>query len=160
MAALCKFHIGSHFHIQFRAQRKVRITQKKLQIEVVRNCSLYKKVCEGICLFLARVELGALKDWYSLNMILYWNGKIHSIEGSMLHKTMHHTKKSFKYKLFGIELRTKKFTSAYVYFPQSGARGFEKLKQMKYYTVLKWQITFNLGLNGDKNNDNGKKLSK
>ncbi len=38
--------------------------------------------------------------------------------------------------------------------PQSGARGCEGLIQLKYYIVLKRQITFNLGLNTDKNTEN------
>ncbi len=36
-------------------------------------------------------------------------------------------------------------------FHQSGARGLEKLIQLKYYIVLKRQITFNLGLNAVEN---------
>ncbi len=34
---------------------------------------------------------------------------------------------------------------------QRGARGLERLIWLKYYTVLKLQITFNLGLNATKN---------
>ncbi len=37
--------------------------------------------------------------------------------------------------------------------PWSGARGLERLIQLKYYNVLKWQITFTLRLNSDKNTD-------
>ncbi len=36
-------------------------------------------------------------------------------------------------------------------FPQSGARGFERLIWLKYYILLTLQITFNLALNADKN---------
>ncbi len=36
-------------------------------------------------------------------------------------------------------------------FHQSGARGLERLIWLKYYTVLKLQITFNLGLTAAKN---------
>ncbi len=32
-------------------------------------------------------------------------------------KTTHYTEKSFKWKLFGIEFRTKKYASTYVYLP-------------------------------------------
>ncbi len=35
--------------------------------------------------------------------------------------------------------------------PQSGAGGLERLTWLKYYIVLKLQITFNLGLNAAKN---------
>ncbi len=41
--------------------------------------------------------------------------------------------------------------------PQSGARRLERLIWLKYYIVLKRQITFNLGLNADKNTDNNKR---
>ncbi len=51
----------------------------KLQIKVVQNWILYKKVCKSICPSPSRVELGGSKDWYGWNMILYWNVKIHSI---------------------------------------------------------------------------------
>ncbi len=34
---------------------------------------------------------------------------------------------------------------------QIGARGLERLIRLKYYFVLKWQNTFNLGLNATKN---------
>ncbi len=36
-------------------------------------------------------------------------------------------------------------------FPQSGGRELKKLIWLKYYIVLKRQITFNLGLNAAKN---------
>ncbi len=35
--------------------------------------------------------------------------------------------------------------------PQSGAKGLERLTWLKYYIILKQQITFNLGLNTAKN---------
>ncbi len=35
--------------------------------------------------------------------------------------------------------------------PQSGARGLERLIQLKYYVVLKRQITISLGFNAAKN---------
>ncbi len=37
--------------------------------------------------------------------------------------------------------------------PWSGARGFERLMGLKYFYVLKRQITVTLGLNSDKNTD-------
>ncbi len=61
--------------------------------------------------------------------------------------------------LFGIEFRMKKSASTYVYLspPPSGARGHERLIQLKYYVVLKWQITINLELNAAKNTHRIKK---
>ncbi len=41
-----------------------------------------------------------------------------------------------------MELRPKKFLRAYVYLPQSGARGLEILIWLKNYTVQKRQNTF------------------
>ncbi len=41
----------------------------------------------------------------------------------------------------------------YIY-TQSGAKELERLIWLKYYIVLKWQVTFNLGLIADKNTDN------
>ncbi len=35
--------------------------------------------------------------------------------------------------------------------PQKGARGFERLIWLKYYIVLKQEVTFNLGLNTAEN---------
>ncbi len=35
--------------------------------------------------------------------------------------------------------------------PQGGVRGLESLIWLKYYFVIKRQITFNLGLNADEN---------
>ncbi len=44
--------------------------------------------------------------------------------------------------------------------PSSGARGLEKLASSKYYSVLKWQIIFILGLNAAKNTHHLKKKLK
>ncbi len=40
--------------------------------------------------------------------------------------------------------------------PQSGARELERLIWLKYDNVLKWQNTFNLGLNTAKNTHHSK----
>ncbi len=53
--------------------------------------------------------------------------------------------------MFEIEFRTKMTASACVYLPLGGARGLERLRQLKYYVVLKLQITINLGLNAARN---------
>ncbi len=73
------------------------------------------------------------------------------------------TSKKLQIKVFGIEFLIKNSTSAYVDHnptPLSGARGLERLVWLKYYFVLKRQITFNLGLNADKYTDNKRKGSK
>ncbi len=54
--------------------------------------------------------------------------------------------------LFGIEFRTEMPASRWVYLPPwSGAWRIEKLIQLKYYVVLKRQVTINLGLSAAKN---------
>ncbi len=42
--------------------------------------------------------------------------------------------------------------------PRSGARGLERLVQMKYYYVQNRQITFTVGLNAAKNTDRVKTI--
>ncbi len=54
---------------------KIRVTSIKLQIKVVLNWILYKKVPERVCLSPRMVEVGGSKDWYGWNIILYWKGK-------------------------------------------------------------------------------------
>ncbi len=41
---------------------------------------------------------------------------------------------------------------------ENGGKGLERLIWLKYYIVLKWQITFNFGLNGAKNTHHIKEL--
>ncbi len=54
--------------------------------------------------------------------------------------------------MLSTEFQTKKSMGTYVYLPQEWTRVLEKLIQLKYYNVQKWQITFTLGLNAAKNN--------
>ncbi len=51
-------------------------------------------------------------------------------------KYVSHQKK-LQIKLFGIELRPKKSTSAYVYLPREWSWGLERLACLKYYYVGK-----------------------
>ncbi len=67
--------------------------------------------------------------------------------------------------LYGIEFRTKKSAIAYVYLslsppPPEWSWGLERLIQLKYYVVLKRQITINLGFNIAKNTQRIKKSIK
>ncbi len=52
-----------------------------------------------------------------LNIIIYKNGKVDLLSGSMLAKNTHYIKKCFKLKLLSIELRTKKSVGAHIYLP-------------------------------------------
>ncbi len=58
-------------YIQFRVQscQKYASHKKKVQIKIVQNWTLYKKVCECICVSAAGVELWGLKDF---KLILMW----------------------------------------------------------------------------------------
>ncbi len=69
----------SRFTLGLDAAENTHCIKKKVQINVVRNWILYGNVCKCICLSAPGVELGGLKDWYSWNIILYWNGKLQSI---------------------------------------------------------------------------------
>ncbi len=77
-------------------------------------------------------------------MVLWTANYIHL--GVKAAKNTHYFEKSSKWKLFKIEFCTKKFGSVYVYFPWSGAMILERLIWLLYYTVLKLEIMFNLGL--------------
>ncbi len=59
--------------------------------------------------------------------------------------------KSLKQKSVGINFVQKRQQVYMSIYPQRGARGLERLIWLKYYTER--QITFNLGLNYDKNTD-------
>ncbi len=74
------------------------LTSKKCGIKVVRNWILYKKVCERLCLSPHRVEIGDLKDSHLQNIIMYKNGKVDSVWGSMLPK-IHITSKNIEIKV-------------------------------------------------------------
>ncbi len=67
---------------------------KKLQIKVVRNWILYKKVTERICLSPPRVEPAVSKDQYIWNLIMYKNGKLDSLWGSTMPKICISSKKA------------------------------------------------------------------
>ncbi len=91
------------FHFWVECCQKYASHQKKFQIKVVRNWILSKKVCKHICF---------PPEWHDI--VLKWQNAFNL--GLNVAKITHHTKKkSFKLNLFGIEFRTKKSASAYVY---------------------------------------------
>ncbi len=53
--------------------------------------------------------------------------------------------------MFGIEFRTEK--SMIVYLPPEWSQGLERLIWLKYYDLVKQQITFTFGLNVGKSNE-------
>ncbi len=74
---------------------KICITLKKLQIKVDWNWISYKIVCECICLSLTQEERGGFKDQYVWNFIMYRNGKLDTLWGSMLPQIRISLKKSW-----------------------------------------------------------------
>ncbi len=68
--------------------------QKKLHIKVIWNWIAYEKVLEHISLSPPWVELGGSKDQYIWNLIMYKNGKLDSLWGSMLPKIRITSKKA------------------------------------------------------------------
>ncbi len=59
--------------------------------------------------------------------------------------------KSFKQKLLRIKFTIKKSVGTYVYLPQEWSKGARKTDWLKYYDAQKWQITFTLWLDTEKN---------
>ncbi len=57
-----------------------KVHKKIVQVKVVQNCISYKKVRGHTCLSHSGLELEGSKDWYILNIILYWNGKVDSLQ--------------------------------------------------------------------------------
>ncbi len=146
-------------YIQFRAPncRKYALHQKTLQMKIVQNWISYKKVPERI--YLSPPECSWETEKIDMVKILYCTETAYYIQFRAQHRqkyALHREKLQIK---VVHEFHTKKSVSAYVYIPQSGARRLQRLIWLKYYIVLKRQITFNLGLNADKNTDNKRKGS-
>ncbi len=141
----------SKFTIGLNATKNTHINKKKLQIKVVWNWILYKKVRERICLSPRGVELEGSKNWYGWN-VLKW--QIIFKLGLNTAKNTYHIKKKLQIKVVWNWISYKRSSSAYVYFFSSslpsGARGLERLIWLKYYIVQKLRITFKLELNADK----------
>ncbi len=100
--------------------------QKKLQIKVVRNRILSKKVHERICLLPPGMELGAQK--IGKFEVLFWRETVNYIQfrAHCCQKYASH-QKTFKWKLFEIEFCTKKSRSANVYLPLGRSYGPGKI---------------------------------
>ncbi len=118
-------------------------------------------MCEHIRLSSTEVELEGTKDWYSWNIILIRNGKIHSILGSTPQKYASNQKKLQIKVLQNWILYQKVRERVYLHPhppPQSRARRLKRLIWLKYYFIPKRQNTFNFGLNTRKIRIKSKKL--
>ncbi len=87
---------------------------KILQIKVVEHWILYKK--SWWVHMSASLQSGPIgsKDWYVLNIILYWNGDVDSVWGSMLPKIRIIWENALNKKLLNIEFCTKPNSSTLV----------------------------------------------
>ncbi len=96
--------------------------QNIIQIKVVENWILYNKVSRHTCLSLPRVELGVRKIDVS-NIILYWNGKVDSLQGSALPKIRITSKNTSNESFWAINFIQKSQWSHMFVSTGSGARG-------------------------------------
>ncbi len=55
---------------------KIRIASKKCSNKCCSKLNFVQKCSRAHVSICPRVELGGLKDWYSWNIMLYWNGKL------------------------------------------------------------------------------------
>ncbi len=117
--------------------------EKKLQIKVVQNWISYKNVHERICPSPYGAELGASKDWYGCYMVL----KLQiAFNLCLLPKICITSKKASHKSCSELNFVQKSPRVHMSISPQSGARALERLIWLLYYTILKLQTTFNLGL--------------
>ncbi len=77
--------------------------------------------------------------------------------GSMLPKIRIKSKKDSNKRCSKLNFVKKTLQAHMSISPRSDARELERLIWLKYYFVLKWQNTFNLGLNAAKNTHKTKK---
>ncbi len=95
---------------------KIRVTWKKLKIKVVRNRISSKKVYERICLPSWSGTRGIKRlIWLKNCTVQKWKNTFNT--GLNVARNTHHMEKNLKWKLFGIEFRPKKSTSASVHSP-------------------------------------------
>ncbi len=108
---------------------------KKLQIKMVQNWILYKKVHERICLSPDGVELGPPK--IDMVVILYGTETANYTQFRAPFKNTYYFKKSCS----KLNFIWKSPWAHMSIFPRSGATGLERLIWLLYYMVLKLQIT-------------------
>ncbi len=125
---------------------------KKLQIKVVRNWILYKKVRER-CVYLPPPLIGARGlerlIWLKYNIVLKRENTFTSGLNT-LPKIRIASKKASNKSCSELNFVQKSPQAHLAIFLQSGARGLERLIWLKYNTLMKRQNTFDLVLNAAK----------
>ncbi len=96
---------------------------------------------------------------FNLELIMYRNGKLGSFYGSTLPKIHMISNKASNRSCLKLNFIQKRLETHMSISPQGGGRGLERLIWLKYYFVLKWKNTFNLGLKEAKNTHKSKKAS-
>ncbi len=130
--------------------KNYQLYRKIVQIKVVENWILYKKVNGRICLSFPGVKLGASKDCHLLNIITYWNKKVNSFSGWTLPKLRNITRNASNKSCWALNFVQECQQANMSIFLKSGAMGLERLICFKYYIVLKWESRFTSGLNASK----------
>ncbi len=131
--------------------RKILIMQKKASSKSCLELNSLQKSQGRICLSPSRVELGGFKDWCIWNIIMKKNGKVDSLEGSTLPKTLIISKNGSNKSYWALNSLQKSLWERMSICLQSGAKGLQRLICFKYYSVLKWESWFSLGLDAAKN---------
>ncbi len=116
--------------------------QKIVQIKVVRKWISYKKISERIYLSPPGVELGVSKNCHFWNIIMYWNGKVDSLQGSMLPKISVTSKNTSNKSYWALNFVQKSRWLHKSVSLKSRARGSQRLICFKYYMVLKLIFPF------------------
>ncbi len=75
----------------------------------------------------SEVELGSSKNYHFWNIIMYWNGKIDSLQGWILLQSTDCIEKCFDQKLYKIKFPTKTLAGAYLYLPKEWSWGTPKI---------------------------------
>ncbi len=129
--------MGKWIHFRAQCGQNYWLYQNIVQIKLVENWILYKKVSGRICLSLPGVEQAVSKDWYVSNIMLYQNGKVDSLQDSTLPKIHIITKSCSNNSCSGLNFVQKSQWMHMSISPRSGARGPERLICYKYYIAQK-----------------------
>ncbi len=114
--------MGKQIHFTAECCKKYQFHQQMLQIKIVQNWILYKRLV-GAHIYLPWSGTRGSKEFHVWNIIMYRCGKVTSLYSRMLPKYRLH-QKMLQIKIVKNWILYKKLgVGAYVYLPWSGARG-------------------------------------
>ncbi len=99
-----------------------------------------KKLSGHICLSPWKVQRWGSKDCYVWNIIMYRNGKLDSLQGSMLSKILFILKNALNKSCWELNFLEKIQRAHASISPRSGSGGLQRWKCLKYYNVSKREI--------------------